>query len=202
MSTPTRPRRAWLGLAVLALPCMITVMDLTVLNLAVPRLTEALNPSGTQLLWIVDIYGFMLAGALIPIGGLGDRIGRRKLLLIGAAAFGTASALAAFSTSALMLIGVFAKPLGIPSDFESVPILASIVFIYLGYRVSRKAKESGQIPASSNSQKGRNAKSCSRSALDKAETMHEVWSVAFVDLRRRGARLKKFGSTGIKLSEP
>src|SRR6266550_1512386 len=105
MSTPTRSRRAWLGLAILALPCMITVMDLTVLNLAIPHLTAALNPSGTQLLWIVDIYGFMLAGALIPVGGLGDRIGRRKLLLIGAAAFGTASALAAFSTSALMLIG-------------------------------------------------------------------------------------------------
>src|SRR5438132_1296462 len=105
MSTPTGSRRAWFGVAVLALPCMITVMDLTVLNLAVPRLTESLNPSGTQLLWIVDIYGFVLAGALIPVGGLGDRIGRRKLLLIGAVAFGTASILAAFSTSALMLIG-------------------------------------------------------------------------------------------------
>src|SRR5207302_5093890 len=105
MSTPTGPRRAWFGVAVLALPCMITVMDLTVLNLAVPRLTSALKPTGTQLLWIVDIYGFMLAGALIPVGGLGDRIGRRKLLLFGAAAFGIASALAAFSTSALMLIG-------------------------------------------------------------------------------------------------
>jgi DHA2 family multidrug resistance protein-like MFS transporter len=80
-------------------------MDLTVLNLALPHLTAALNPSGTQLLWIVDIYGFMLAGALIPVGGLGDRIGRRKLLLCGGAAFGTASVLAAFSTSTLMLIG-------------------------------------------------------------------------------------------------
>jgi DHA2 family multidrug resistance protein-like MFS transporter len=83
---------------------MITVMDLTVLNLAVPHLSAALAPSGTQLLWIIDIYGFMLAGALIPIGGLGDRIGRRKLLLIGAGAFAIASTLAAFSTSAPMLI--------------------------------------------------------------------------------------------------
>jgi DHA2 family multidrug resistance protein-like MFS transporter len=83
---------------------MITVMDLTVLNLAVPHLSAALKPSGTQLLWIIDIYGFMLAGALIPIGGLGDRIGRRKLLLIGAGAFAIASTLAAFSTSAPMLI--------------------------------------------------------------------------------------------------
>jgi DHA2 family multidrug resistance protein-like MFS transporter len=104
MSIRKAPRRAWLGLAVLALPCMITVMDLTVLNLAVPHLSASLKPSGTQLLWIIDIYGFILAGALIPVGGLGDRIGRRRLLLIGAAAFATASALAALSTSALMLI--------------------------------------------------------------------------------------------------
>src|SRR5919199_2452645 len=93
-------RRPWLGVAALALPCMVTVMDMTVLNLAVLALTSALKPSGTQLLWIVDIYGFMLAGALIPIGGLGDRVGRRKLLLIGGVLFGTASAIAAFSTSA------------------------------------------------------------------------------------------------------
>src|SRR5438128_314297 len=104
MSTHTAPRSAWIGLAVLSLPCMITVMDLTVLNLAVPHLSSALKPSGAQLLWIIDIYGFMLAGALIPVGGLGDRIGRRKLLLIGAAAFGAASALAAFSSSSVMLI--------------------------------------------------------------------------------------------------
>jgi DHA2 family multidrug resistance protein-like MFS transporter len=104
MSIQKAPRSAWIGLAVLALPCMITVMDLTVLNLAVPHLSAALKPNGAQLLWIIDIYGFMLAGALIPVGGLGDRIGRRKLLLIGAGAFGIASLLAAFSTSALMLI--------------------------------------------------------------------------------------------------
>src|SRR4030081_2598345 len=104
MSTRKAPRSAWIGLGVLALPCMITVMDLTVLNLAVPHISAALKPTGAQLLWIIDVYGFMLAGTLIPIGGLGDRIGRRKLLLVGAAAFGLASAFAAFSTSALMLI--------------------------------------------------------------------------------------------------
>src|SRR5437588_4146134 len=87
MSTQSRTRREWIGLAVLALPCMITVMDLTVLNLAVPRLSQSLKPNGVELLWIIDIYGFMLAGSLIPIGTLGDRIGRRKMLLIGAAAF-------------------------------------------------------------------------------------------------------------------
>jgi len=68
-------------------------MDFTVLHLAVPHLSAALQPSSSQLLWIVDIYGFLLAGALIPMGVLGDRIGRRKLLLIGAAVFGLASIL-------------------------------------------------------------------------------------------------------------
>ncbi len=102
---PLATRREWIGLAVLALPCILYSMDLTVLNLAIPHLTADLNPSASQLLWIVDIYGFLLAGSLITMGTLGDRIGRRKLLLIGAAAFGAASVLAAFSTSAEMLIG-------------------------------------------------------------------------------------------------
>jgi MFS transporter, DHA2 family, multidrug resistance protein len=97
-------RRGWIGLAVLALPCMLYSMDLTVLNLAVPSLSADLAPTATQLLWIVDIYGFLVAGALITMGMLGDRIGRRRLLLLGAAAFGVASVLAAFSTSAEMLI--------------------------------------------------------------------------------------------------
>jgi MFS transporter, DHA2 family, multidrug resistance protein len=97
-------RREWIGLAVLALPCLLYSMDLTVLNLAVPHLAADLEPSSSQLLWIVDIYGFLVAGSLITMGTLGDRIGRRKLLLIGAATFGAASVLAAFSTSAEMLI--------------------------------------------------------------------------------------------------
>jgi MFS transporter, DHA2 family, multidrug resistance protein len=97
-------RREWIGLGVLALPCLLATMDLTVLNLAVPHLTADLRPTASQLLWIVDIYGFLIAGTLIPMGTLGDHIGRRKLLLIGAAAFGTASVLAAFSTTATMLI--------------------------------------------------------------------------------------------------
>ena len=97
-------RREWIGLAVIALPCMLYSMDLTVLNLAVPQLSADLRPSAAELLWIVDIYGFLVAGSLILMGTLGDRIGRRKLLLIGAATFGLASVLAAFSTSAPMLI--------------------------------------------------------------------------------------------------
>jgi DHA2 family multidrug resistance protein-like MFS transporter len=79
-------------------------MDLTVLNLAVPSLSADLAPSSAQLLWIVDIYGFLVAGSLITMGTLGDRIGRRRSLLIGAAAFGVASMLAAFSRSSEMLV--------------------------------------------------------------------------------------------------
>src|SRR4051812_48993646 len=88
-------RREWIGLAVIALPCALYSMDLTVLDLAVPSLSAALRPSSTQLLWIIDIYGFLVAGSLITMGTLGDRIGRRRLLLIGAAAFAVASVLAA-----------------------------------------------------------------------------------------------------------
>ena len=106
--TSARPRRAtrreWIGLAVIALPCLLYAMDLTVLTLALPALSADLQPSSTELLWIVDIYGFLVAGFLITMGTLGDRIGRRRLLMIGATAFGVASVVAAFSTSPEMLI--------------------------------------------------------------------------------------------------
>ncbi|GAA2076970.1 MFS transporter [Actinomadura alba] len=97
-------RREWFGLVVLALPTLLLSVDMSVLFLAVPHLTQDLQASSTQLLWIADIYGFMLAGFLVTMGTLGDRIGRRKLLLIGGGLFGIASLLAAFSTSAEMLI--------------------------------------------------------------------------------------------------
>ncbi|SEG78129.1 MFS transporter, DHA2 family, multidrug resistance protein [Thermomonospora echinospora] len=97
-------RREWLGLAVLALPTLLVSVDMSVLFLAVPHLTQDLQASSTQQLWIADVYPFMIAGFLVTMGTLGDRIGRRKLLLIGGACFGAASLLAAFSTSAEMLI--------------------------------------------------------------------------------------------------
>ena len=103
-ATPKAGRREWIGLAVLALPCVLYAMDLTVLNLAVPQLSSDLRPTSSQLLWIIDIYGFMVSGSLITMGTLGDRIGRRKLLLLGATAFGIASVVAACSRSAEMLI--------------------------------------------------------------------------------------------------
>lgn len=96
--------REWLGLALLALPTLLLGLDLTLLHLALPALAVDLRPTSAQALWIVDAYGFMIAGFLITMGTLGDRIGRRRLLLIGAVAFAAASVLAACSTSAAQLI--------------------------------------------------------------------------------------------------
>jgi MFS transporter, DHA2 family, multidrug resistance protein len=102
---PRAGRREWTGLAVLALPAFVIALDFSVLNLAVPVISRELMPTGTELLWIVDIYGFILAGFLVTMGTLGDRIGRRRLLMLGAAGFGLASAVAAYSVSPGMLIG-------------------------------------------------------------------------------------------------
>ncbi|MFJ9040224.1 MFS transporter [Streptomyces sp. NPDC102406] len=97
-------RREWVALSVLMLPLLLVSMDVSVLYFAIPAINADLAPTGTQQLWIFDIYAFVLAGLLMTMGSLGDRIGRRKLLLIGAAAFGTASALAAYADSAETLI--------------------------------------------------------------------------------------------------
>src|SRR5918999_1351411 len=104
MTVPKAGRREWIGLAVILLPTLLYAMDLTVLHLAVPAISRDLAPTSAQLLWIIDIYGFLVAGSLLTMGTLGDRIGRRKLMLIGATLFGLASLLAAFSTSFEMLI--------------------------------------------------------------------------------------------------
>ncbi|QFG27319.1 MFS transporter [Actinomadura sp. WMMB 499] len=97
-------RRAWGGLALLALPTMLLGLDVTALYLVVPNLAEDLEPSATETLWIMDAYGFFIAGFLITMGTLGDRIGRRRLLMVGTAAFGAVSVLAAFAPSAGWLI--------------------------------------------------------------------------------------------------
>jgi MFS transporter, DHA2 family, multidrug resistance protein len=102
--SPRAGRREWIGLAVLALAALVYVMDLTVLHLAVPAISKDLHPSSSQLLWIIDIYGFTVAGFLVTMGAVGDRIGRRKLLLVGAGAFGIISILSAISSSPEMLI--------------------------------------------------------------------------------------------------
>jgi DHA2 family multidrug resistance protein-like MFS transporter len=126
-------RREWVALAVIALPCLLYSMDLSVLYLALPSLTADLKPSAAQLLWISDIYGFMLAGFLITMGTLGDRIGRRRLLLIGAAVFGVASVLAAFASSVAMLI-VARALLGVAASTLAPSTLSLIRNMFLDER--------------------------------------------------------------------
>ncbi len=105
LTTPALPAwRRWAVLAVLTLAVLLLAVDATVLSLAVPSLTKDLGATATQVLWIGDVYSLAIAGFLVVMGTLGDRIGRKRLLLVGAAAFGAASALAAFSRSPEMLI--------------------------------------------------------------------------------------------------
>ncbi|MFF9454964.1 MFS transporter [Streptomyces flaveolus] len=99
-----RPGR-WLALSVLVLAVLLVAVDATVLGLATPYISEDLAPSGTQLLWIGDVYSFVIAGLLVSMGSLGDRIGRKRILLIGATAFGLISVLNAYaSTPELMIV--------------------------------------------------------------------------------------------------
>jgi DHA2 family multidrug resistance protein-like MFS transporter len=97
-------RREWTAFVVLLLPLLLVSMDISVLFFAIPAIDRDLAPSATQQLWIFDVYGFALAGLLITMGSLGDRIGRRKLLLLGAFAFSAASVAAAYADSPEMLI--------------------------------------------------------------------------------------------------
>jgi MFS transporter, DHA2 family, multidrug resistance protein len=101
---PQAGRKEWTGLAVLLLPLLLVSMDVSVLYFAVPFIGRDLAESSTEQLWIFDIYGFVLAGLLITMGSLGDRIGRRRLLLTGALAFSLASLGAAYSHTAGQLI--------------------------------------------------------------------------------------------------
>ncbi|GAA4902901.1 DHA2 family multidrug resistance protein-like MFS transporter [Stackebrandtia albiflava] len=97
-------RREWAGLALLVLPMLVLSIDLTVLFFAMPRLSLDLQPTASESLWIVHVYGFLIAGFLVTMGRLGDRFGPRRLMMIGSVAFAVLSVVAAFSTSATMLI--------------------------------------------------------------------------------------------------
>lgn len=100
----TTPRRSWVALAVLTLPVMLIAIDNTVLAFALPAIAEDFRPAASTQLWIVDVYSLVLAALLVAMGSLGDRIGRRRLLLIGAAGFAIVSAVAAFAPTAEMLV--------------------------------------------------------------------------------------------------
>src|SRR5699024_11884395 len=91
-------------MSICKLQVVITSMDITIQHIAIPTITQELAPTASQTLWILDAYGFLLAGLLIVMGNIGDCIGRRRLLIIGAVVFGGASALAAFSPTPEMLI--------------------------------------------------------------------------------------------------
>ena len=104
--SPTRAgRRQWLGLVVLALPTLMVSLDVFVMLLALPQLSVRLHASSSQQLWVMDVYGFMVAGFMMTMGTVGDRIGRRRLLLIAAAVFAVASVAAAYSPGPAVLIG-------------------------------------------------------------------------------------------------
>ena len=99
-----QPNR-WVVLLVVMLAFLPIVLDLTILHVAIPSLTLALEATGTEVLWIIDIYPLLMASLLIPMGTLADRIGHRRLLFIGLSVFGVGSALAAMSPTAQALIG-------------------------------------------------------------------------------------------------
>ena len=101
--------RSWLGLIATLGPVLVVAMDGSILFLAIPSINEAIRPSTDQALWILDIYGFIVGSLLITFGNLGDRFGRKKFLLTGAAVFGIGSVCAAFSSTPGVLISLDRK---------------------------------------------------------------------------------------------
>jgi MFS transporter, DHA2 family, multidrug resistance protein len=119
-------RREWVGLGLLALPAMLLFMMLTILFLAIPHIAAELAPSSTQMLWILDIYGFLMAGFLVLMGTLADRIGHRRLLMSGAASFGVVSVLAATADDPAWMI-VWRAALGIAAAAQ-MPATLGLLF--------------------------------------------------------------------------
>ncbi|MFI6299997.1 MFS transporter [Nonomuraea sp. NPDC050790] len=131
----TRKARAreWIALAVLGVPAVLVMMNMSVLYLALPSLSADLEPDGSQLLWITDIYGFTVAGSLVAMGTLGDRLGHRRILLVGAVAFTGASVIAAYAPSAGMLIAARAVQ-GVAAAALAPSSLALIRTLFLDVR--------------------------------------------------------------------
>ncbi|GAA4876608.1 MFS transporter [Saccharopolyspora cebuensis] len=136
MRTSTRATtRDWCGLVFLLLPALLISMDISVLFVAAPAISAALDPSPTQWLWIMDVYTFVLAGLLLTMGSLGDRIGRKRLLLLGSALFGAASLLiAAAPTAELLLVGRALLGIGAATLAPSTFSLVRSTFVDEGQR--------------------------------------------------------------------
>lgn len=100
----TTPASAWFALAVLMLPVLLIAIDNTVLAFALPAIAEQFRPAATTQLWIVDVYSLVLAALLVAMGSFGDRVGRRRLLMVGATGFAVVSTMAAFAPSAELLV--------------------------------------------------------------------------------------------------
>ena len=120
--------RKWWALIGLALAVLVVGLDLTVLNLALPTLAADLNASTSDLQWFVDAYTLVLAAVLLPAGLLGDRYGRKKVLLISLALFGVASVACAYSGSAGALIAArallgFGAAAILPLSLSVLPVL-------------------------------------------------------------------------------
>ncbi|MGN7967897.1 MFS transporter [Microbacterium sp. 22296] len=104
INVPCAGWRGWFALAVLMLPVLLVSVDNTVLSFALPEIALDLQPSSVEQLWIIDVYPLVLAGLLVTMGTLGDRFGRKRLLLVGATGFAAVSALSAFAPTAVLLI--------------------------------------------------------------------------------------------------
>lgn len=130
--------RTWLGLVVLLLPAFLVSMDISILFVASPAITADLEPSATQWLWMMDIYSFVLAGLLVTMGALADRIGRRRLLLIGSVAFGLASLALAYASYAETFIAARAL-LGVGAATLAPSTLALIRAMFTAETQRRRA---------------------------------------------------------------
>ncbi|GAA2019005.1 MFS transporter [Pseudokineococcus marinus] len=129
VAPPRATARQWLALVVLVLPTLLTSMNGTILSFALPTISTSLRPTATQLLWVVDVYPLVLAGLLVAMGSFGDRIGRRRLLLVGSAGFGLVSLLAAFAPTAGALVGARAL-LGVFGAMLMPPTLALLRSVF------------------------------------------------------------------------
>src|SRR6266508_3319139 len=129
--------RRWWALAALALSALVVGLDLTVLNLALPTLATVLHASTSDLQWIVDAYSLVLAAMMLPAGLLGDRFGRKRLLLAALTLFAAASLACAYAPSAGALIAARAL-LGLGAAFV-LPLALSVLPVLFSEQERQRA---------------------------------------------------------------